>query len=94
MPHHIHPLASVRLPVESACHTSYCVWNTLVLTMTAISILRASAAEIVASAKTAYAILLSNWSLRTSQPSATFYDLHMLSRFCLISASSLITNCL
>ena len=81
IPHHIHAFASVRSPCGSACHSSYCAWNTLVLTKTYISMLSASAAEIVVSAKTAYAIPLSNRSLTTSHLSAMFHGLRMLSRF-------------
>ena len=82
MSHHIHVLASVRSPGGSACHSLYFVWNTPVLTTTDVSILRASAADIVASAKTVFAIPSSNQSLRTSHPSPTFHGLRMSSRFC------------
>ena len=93
MSHHIHVFASMRYPGGNACHSSHCAWEILFLTTTDISMLRASAAEIVASVKTVYAIPSSNRSLRTSHLSATFHGLRISSRFCLISASSLILDC-
>ena len=93
MTHHTHAFAIVWSPRGSACHSSYCAWNTLVLTKIDISMLSTSAAEIVASAKTAYAIPSLIRSLRTSHLSAMFHGLRVSSQFCSISASSLIPNC-